>query len=131
MAHLYQEIAESIRRQIAAGDLSPGDRLPSIRALAGVWRCTPGTINRAYRELADEGLVSGQRGGGTRVVDNTLSEARPDLGWANLVNRAEGYLLEALSSGNSVSQAQSALSLAVSRWQALQKQMPVESGRPP
>ncbi len=131
MAHLYQEIAESIRRQIAAGDLSPGDRLPSIRALAGVWRCTPGTINRAYQELAGEGLVSGQRGGGTRVVDNALSEARPDLDWANLVNRAEGYLLEALSSGHTASQAQSALSMAVSRWQTLQKEKPVESGQPP
>ncbi len=124
MAHLYQEIAESIRRQIASGALTSGDRLPSIRDQAGRWRCTPGTVSRAYQELAEEGLVSGQSGGGTRVMDNTLTGNRPELEWAGLVNRAEGYLLEALSSGHTPVQAQSALSLAVSRWQALRQQPP-------
>jgi putative molybdopterin biosynthesis protein len=130
MTHLYQEIAESVRRRIAAGDLKPGQRLPPVREMAQQWNCTPGTVNRAYRELAEEGLVSGHRGSGTRVLDNTLITSSPDLRWANLVNRAEQYLLEALSSGYTTDQAHSALSVAVSRWQALQKQKPVEFGQP-
>jgi DNA-binding GntR family transcriptional regulator len=91
MSYLYQEIAESLRQQIASGELQPGARLPSVRDTAQQWRCTPGTVGRAYRQLADEGLIGGQRGGGTRVVDNVLAENPPELKWAELVNRAEQF----------------------------------------
>lgn len=131
MPHLYQEIAESIRRRIAAGELQPGDRLPAVREMAEQWNCTPGTVNRAYLELAEQGLVSGHRGSGTRILDNPLLSTRPGLEWANLVNRAEGYLLEALSGGHTPDQAQSALAVAVSRWHTLQAQPPVERTQPP
>ena len=118
---LYQEIAESLRRRIAAGELGPGDRLPSVRALAEQWRCTPGTVSRAYRILADDGLVTAHRGSGTHVAPNLLQPERPQWQWAALVNRAEKFLLEALSSGHAPPAAAAALSVAVSRWEELQR----------
>ncbi|MEZ4643494.1 MAG: substrate-binding domain-containing protein [Chloroflexota bacterium] len=118
--HIYQEIAESLRLQIAAGDLQPGERLPPIREMAQRWHCTPGTVSRAYAILADDGLVTGRRGSGTHVVENPLPGERPFMAWATLVNRAEQFLLEALSSGHSTAQAQAALTVAVARWQTLQ-----------
>ncbi len=124
MSHLYQEIAESIRRRIASGELAPGDRLPAVRVMAQQWRCTPGTVSRAYQELAEQGLVSGRRGSGTRVVDNPLVDGRLELSWANLINRAEQFLLEALSGGHTPDQAHSALMVAVSRWEALKDHRP-------
>jgi len=127
MPHLYQEIAESLRQQIASGDLPPGARLPSIRETARQWRCTPGTVSRAYRQLADEGLIDGHRGGGTRVTDNILAEQPPQLRWAELVNRAEQYLLEVLAAGHSTGESQAALSIAISRWHALQETAPAET----
>ncbi|MGD8805632.1 MAG: substrate-binding domain-containing protein [Chloroflexota bacterium] len=130
MSHLYQEIAEALRQQIASGDLPPGARLPSVRETARQWRCTPGTVSRAYRQLADEGLIDGHRGGGTRVINNVLAEHPPQLRWAELVNRAEQYLLEALASGHGASESQAALSIAISRWQALQEAAPTERTRP-
>jgi DNA-binding FadR family transcriptional regulator len=65
-------VADSIRRWIALGVLAPGDRLPAERELAerlGVGRMT---IRQAVRTLAEEGLVSTQRGrsGGTTVLDD-------------------------------------------------------------
>ena len=126
--YLYQEIAESIRRRIASGELAAGDRLAPVRQLARDWSCTPGTVSRAYGILRDEGLVVSQRGRGTRVAssilhpgehDPTERGGRRDLQWATLVNRAEQFLLEAVSRGFSASDAQLSLSLAVSRWQAL------------
>lgn len=123
-AFLYQQIAESIRRLLASGELSPGDKLPSVREMARRWDCTPGTVSRAYAQLADEGLVTGQRGGGTRVMPNALQPERPTWQWANLINRAEQFLLEAIGSGHTPTQAQSALSVAVSRWQELQAKQP-------
>jgi molybdate-binding protein/DNA-binding transcriptional regulator YhcF (GntR family) len=118
---LYLEIAESIRRLIASGELQPGDRLPPVREMARRWGCTPGTVSRAYAQLAREGLVEGHRGSGTRVQPGALHPERSTWQWAELVNRAEQFLLEALSSGHTPAQAESALSVAVSRWQELQR----------
>jgi molybdate-binding protein/DNA-binding transcriptional regulator YhcF (GntR family) len=120
--YLYQEIAESLRRRIAAGELQAGDKLPPVRQMAQQWNCTPGTISRAYAILAQEGLVAGQRGSGTRVLPNTLQPEQPVWHWAALVNRAEQYLLEALNKGHSPLHAEAALRLAISRWQELQSQ---------
>ena len=130
MSFLYQEIAESLRQQIASGDLSPGTRLPSVRETARRWRCTPGTVSRAYRQLSDEGLIGGHRGGGTRVINNVLAEHPPELKWAELVNRAEQFLLEALSAGHTSSESQAALSMAVARWDTLKKQAPASAAEP-
>lgn len=127
--YLYQEIAESFRRQIASGELSPGERLPPVRDLANTWSCTPGTVSRAYQVLAAEGLVVSHRGKGTRVAANVLHahdwerEQGPggELRWAQLVNRAEQFLLEAVGVGFSGSEAQAALTVALSRWRELQR----------
>jgi len=118
---LYLEIAESIRRLIASGELRPGDRLPPVREMARRWDCTPGTVSRAYAQLAREGLVGAHRGGGTRVQPSVLRPEHPTQQWAGLVNRAEQFLLEALGSGHTPAQAESALSVAISRWQELQR----------
>ncbi len=119
---LYLEIAESLRRRIASGELGPDDKLPPVREMARRWGCTPGTVSRAYAQLAREGLVVGHRGGGTRVMPGVLDSERPAWQWAALVNRAERFLLEALGSGHTPAQAASALSLAVSRWRELQRE---------
>jgi len=122
-------IAESVRRQIAAGELRPGDHLPPVREQAKRWSCTPGTVSRAYGILAREGLVSGRRGGGTRVTPRALQGAPDPHQWAGLVNRAERFLIEALGSGFSQAQVRSALALAASRWEELQRTS--ESGEAP
>ena len=36
-SHLYEQIAESIRVQIAMGELAPGAQLPTVRAMAQQW----------------------------------------------------------------------------------------------
>jgi molybdate-binding protein len=90
--------------------------------MARRWNCTPGTVSRAYAQLAQEGLAAGHRGGGTRVTAGALYPERPSWQWAALVNRAERFLLEALGNGHTPAQAESALSVAVSRWRELQQQ---------
>ncbi|UCC88687.1 MAG: GntR family transcriptional regulator [Anaerolineales bacterium] len=113
---LYQEIAESLRRRIASGDLQPGDKLPPVRETARQWDCTPGTVGRAYAQLAQEGLVAGHRGGGTRVTPNALQPEHPTWHWASLINQAEQFLLAAIRGGHTPAQAEAALSAAISRW---------------
>jgi molybdate-binding protein/DNA-binding transcriptional regulator YhcF (GntR family) len=117
--HLYLQIAETIRRQIASGDLKPGDKLPPVRSLAEQWECTPGTVNRAYKALAEDGLVVGHRGKGTLVTPSPIHSPSSVWGWANLVNRAEQMLLEAIAAGHKPSEVETALSVAVMRYREM------------
>jgi putative molybdopterin biosynthesis protein len=124
---VYLEIAETMRRLIVSGDLSSGDRLPPVREMAERWKCTPNTVSRAYALLRREGLVSAHRGGGTRVAwDSGRSGmlAPPEWQWADLVNRAESYLLEAIGLGHSPAHAEAALAAAIARWQEVRSAHP-------
>ncbi len=120
---VYLEIAEAVRRAIVSGELNAGQRLSPVREMAKRWRCTPNTVSRAYALLAREGLISSHRGGGTRVIFGDVGGAAPESPgwqWASLVNRAEQYLLEAISLGQSPAHAESALAAAISRWEEMQ-----------
>lgn len=64
---LYAQIAARIRGAIAAGELLPGDGLPSVRQLAGQLLINPATVVQAYRELEAEGFVEMRQGAGTFV----------------------------------------------------------------
>jgi putative molybdopterin biosynthesis protein len=119
---VYLEIAETMRRLIVSGELAPGERLPSVRELAERWKCTPNTVSRAYALLGREGLVSAHRGGGTRVSSRPGASgvlAPPEWQWADLVNRAESYLLEAIGLGHTPGHAEAALAAAIARWQEM------------
>ena len=111
---LYRQVAEAIRQKILRGELKPGDRLPSVRALKAQWGCTVGTIQHAYQELARQGLVTSRAGQGTRVVDRL--PAQPDsspLRTAALLHRAEAFLLEVLTAGYTPAEAEEAVRLAI------------------
>jgi GntR family transcriptional regulator len=66
---LYEQIAARVRMAVAAGELVPGDALPSVRALAGTLRVNPATVVQAYRTLAGDGFVELRHGQGTFVCD--------------------------------------------------------------
>jgi len=64
---LYAQISTRLRVAIAAGELQPGDALPSVRNLAGRLRVNPATVVQAYRDLEAEGFVEMRQGAGTFV----------------------------------------------------------------
>ena len=64
---IYTQIVENFRTQIAAGILQPGDKLPSVRELAGTLSINPNTIQRAYRELETMGMIQTLPGKGCFV----------------------------------------------------------------
>ncbi|MQM24682.1 GntR family transcriptional regulator [Glycomyces albidus] len=63
----YRQIAAELRAGIAAGDLRPGDRVPSVRQIAQRWGVAVATANRVMATLRDEGLVETRVGAGTVV----------------------------------------------------------------
>lgn len=73
---IYLQIAEAIREAVAAGVYRPGEALPSLRALAIDVQVNPNTVQRAYDELAREGLIQARRGKGLFVAENGTALAR-------------------------------------------------------
>ncbi len=65
---IYRQVIEQVRRQIMAGQLSEGQRLDSVRELAGRLRVNPMTISKAYALLEVEGLTERRRGIGLFVA---------------------------------------------------------------
>lgn len=63
----YEQIRRQISSLIAIGELTPGQRLPTVRALAVDLGVAIGTITRAYRELETAGLIESRRRLGTIV----------------------------------------------------------------
>ncbi|MFD0449339.1 MULTISPECIES: GntR family transcriptional regulator [Streptomyces violaceusniger group] len=69
----YARIAGHYRDLISSGKLSPGNLLPSIKALADEWKVSTATADRAMRLLREEKLVRGIPGVGTEVVGRPVS----------------------------------------------------------
>ncbi|MFC9703990.1 TetR/AcrR family transcriptional regulator C-terminal domain-containing protein [Streptomyces sp. NPDC056943] len=64
----YLAIAAELRRRILSGELSPGDRVPSTRAVTREWGVAMATATKALGVLREEGLVRPEPGVGTVVV---------------------------------------------------------------
>lgn len=120
--HLYQQIAEKIRNDILNGIIKPGEKLPSVRKLTESWNCTPGTIQRAYKSLADQGLVVSRAGQGTRVTTAPDTQPLKSIRKAALINKAEAFLLEALNSGYSQAEIEQSIRLALDHWRVIQQE---------
>lgn len=66
---IYEQVKSEFRRLILSGALPRGEKLPSVRELAGSLAINPNTIQRAYRELETEGCIISMPGKGSFVAD--------------------------------------------------------------
>jgi GntR family transcriptional regulator/MocR family aminotransferase len=64
---LHRRLYTALRKQIEAGEIASGDRLPSSRALASALRISRNTVVQAYERLTAEGILIARVGSGTRV----------------------------------------------------------------
>ena len=67
---IYEQIKDGLRKLVVSGALSAGEKLPSVRELASQLAINPNTIQRAYRELENEGYIYTLVGKGTFVAEN-------------------------------------------------------------
>ncbi len=82
-APLYERLAEHYRRVIASGTLSPGDRMPSVRALMSQHHVSLSTAIQVFRRLEDGGWLQARPRAGYFVrrapASKLATVAEPDI----------------------------------------------------
>lgn len=71
---IYRQLIEQVRRRIAAGQLKPGEEMPSVREVAQQLAVNPMTVSKAYAQLEAQGALVRRRGQ-AMVVADTQAEA--------------------------------------------------------
>jgi len=110
---LYEQLIDNIRKLILSGEIGPGEKLPSVRALAKELCINPNTIQKAYNELERQGVILTLPGRGSVVLAET-----GDLRQQQLVKVEEmltGIAREAVSTGITEEEF---LTLAGNAWRA-------------
>ncbi len=73
----YRQLVDQVRQAVRLGLLRPGDQLPPVREVVTQIAINPNTVHRAYRDLEAEGLVEGQQGRGTFVLEVPVPATTP------------------------------------------------------
>ncbi len=61
---IFLQIADTLTEKVVGGEYLPGDKIPSVRELAGALGVNPNTIMRTYGELQAEKIIENKRGVG-------------------------------------------------------------------
>jgi DNA-binding transcriptional regulator YhcF (GntR family) len=85
------QLSWRLRALILTGQLNPGERLPSLRRVAGWAGVNVNTVRSVYESLEEQGLIVSQQGRGTFVAADVVPE--PEL---------EAVALEALRQGQAL-----------------------------
>jgi GntR family transcriptional regulator len=78
---IYLQLVSRICKQIVRGEVSPGDKLPSVREMAIESGVNPNTVSRVYAELERMSVAEARRGQGTYVTESItrLNQLRAEL----------------------------------------------------
>lgn len=68
---IYEQVKDGLRRLMVTGVIREGEKLPSVRTMAGTLAINPNTIQRAYEALEAEGYVCSVPGKGSFAAPNT------------------------------------------------------------
>lgn len=90
---IYLQIIRHVKRAIAAGTVQAGDELPSRRVLSAQLGVNPNTVQKAYKLLEDEGLISSRSGAKSEIA---LSPELVEQIRRQLLEQEAGLLVRAL-----------------------------------
>ena len=92
---IYEQIVRQVKGQIMAGDLTAGEQLPSIRALANSLRVS--ATKRAYADLEAQGFIETVQGKGSFVAGGNAEMLREER-----LREIEERLLQAIEAGRAL-----------------------------
>ncbi len=77
---IYEQVRDEMKKLIMKGILKEDEKIPSVREIAGSLAINPNTIQRAYRELENEGFIYSVRGKGNFVSPREDAEQADRIG---------------------------------------------------
>ena len=73
---LYQQVVYAAKKALISGQIRPGDRFPSVRALSQELKINPNTAHKVVSQLISEGLLEVHPGLGTIAAKLPASSAK-------------------------------------------------------
>lgn len=67
---VYIQVIDYFKQQIASGEMDLGDELPSRRELAGKLKINPNTVQKAFKEMEESGLIVTERNLPSKVTED-------------------------------------------------------------
>ncbi|MEK7483131.1 MAG: GntR family transcriptional regulator [Planctomycetota bacterium] len=95
---VYLQIVYQVKRKIASGQLKSGDKLPTVSELAVNLILNPNTIQKAYSELSNEGLIYTRRGLGVFIAEIT-SPVHKEVSQQRIQEALDHFFTEAFLMG--------------------------------
>ena len=102
---LHSQISRQLRARILAGELAEGEALSSIRAMAREHRVSVITVQRAYEDLENEGLLYTRRGKGF-FVSGLTTKQKDDMAHARFEEAFRPLVSAAMEEGLSLARIQ-------------------------
>lgn len=97
---IYEQLVDKLKELIINEVLKPDEQLPSVRTLAAQLTINPNTIQKAYRELENQGFIYSLKGKGSFVNPNNF--LKDDTKIKSVKEELEKLILEALYLGITV-----------------------------
>jgi DNA-binding transcriptional regulator YhcF (GntR family) len=90
---VYLQIAERITKSVLSAEFRPGEQLPTVRQLAMHAAVNPNTVQRAYQELENDGIIIVRGTLGRFVTDNseTIERNRKKLAGKLVAELCKGF----------------------------------------
>lgn len=87
---VYLQVVRHFKEKIAAGELQPGEEMPSRRELAGNLGINPNTVQRAYKRMEEENLLYTEGNMPSKITEDTkvLTQVRHEL----MLNAVETFI---------------------------------------
>ena len=78
---VYLQVVRYFKEQIATGELTAGQEIPSRRELASLLKINPNTAQKAYKEMEEHGLIYTERNFPSRITTDkkVLNGVREEL----------------------------------------------------
>ncbi len=101
---LYEQIKEKLKELIISGALGENEKIPSVRELASSLAINPNTIQKAYKDLENEGYIYSRRASGSFVMPRSAVAENTEQ--SELFERFDAIIKEMMFCGISRTEAE-------------------------
>ena len=98
---IYAQIVDNFKRLVITGALQPDEKVPSVREMASALTVNPNTVQKAYRELENQGYFYTVLGQGNFIARPKQSEVSADV--ADLYQNLHNIIRELIFLGEDAS----------------------------